>query len=53
MDRVGDFPEYGVAELYAATGGFHKLCLIGEGGEFGQRHMQGLVTGIKKSQFIG
>ncbi|GLC45115.1 hypothetical protein PLESTB_001469900 [Pleodorina starrii] len=32
MSRFGDFPEYGVAELYAATGGFHKLCLIGEGG---------------------
>ncbi|EFJ51062.1 hypothetical protein VOLCADRAFT_79970 [Volvox carteri f. nagariensis] len=32
MAQSGDFPEYGVAELYAATGGFHKLCLIGEGG---------------------
>lgn len=30
--RFQEQAEYGVAELYAATGGFHKLCLIGEGG---------------------
>ncbi|KAG2453662.1 hypothetical protein HYH02_001875 [Chlamydomonas schloesseri] len=30
--RFQEQAEYGVTELYAATGGFHKLCLIGEGG---------------------
>ncbi|KAG2499090.1 hypothetical protein HYH03_003273 [Edaphochlamys debaryana] len=33
MARSADVQhEFSVAELYAATGGFHKLCLIGEGG---------------------